>query len=101
MTHNILDYCKEHNVEYLFLDFFGTIVRRNCTPEEVKILWAKKLALKLNYAVDETMLFLLRKKAEGNKDKPIPPLPLVSCTAAPSDKAGDAHRCMPRMQAAL
>ena len=64
MTHNILDYCKEHNVEYLFLDFFGTIVRRNCTPEEVKILWAKKLALKLNYAVDETMLFLLRKKAE-------------------------------------
>lgn len=64
MAHNILDYCKEHNVEYLFLDFFGTIVQRNCTPEEVKILWAKNLALKLNYAVAETTLFLLRKKAE-------------------------------------
>lgn len=64
MTHNILNYCKEHNIEYLFLDFFGTIVQRNCTPEEVKILWAKNLALELNYAVAETTLFLLRKKAE-------------------------------------
>ena len=44
---------------------------------------------------------LLRKKGKGNKDKPIPPLPLVSCTAASSDKAGDAHRCMPSMQAAI
>lgn len=64
MINEILDYCEKNKIEYIFLDFFGTIVQRNCAPEEVKNLWAKKLALELNYSINEELLLLLRKKSE-------------------------------------
>lgn len=64
MSNEILDYCNKHHIKCLFLDFFGTIIQRNCTPEEVKILWSKMLASELNYTVDEERLLFLRKKSE-------------------------------------
>ncbi|MDD3362078.1 MAG: HAD family hydrolase [Hespellia sp.] len=64
MTSEILNYCKKNKIECIFLDFFGTIVQRNCAPEEVKYLWAKKLALELKYSVDEEWLLMIRKKSE-------------------------------------
>ena len=64
MTNEILAYCERNDIKYLLLDFFGTIVQRDCTPEEVKRSWSKKLAQGLRYAVDEGTLFLLRKKSE-------------------------------------
>ena len=64
MKEKILKYCEENNIEYLFLDFFDTIVQRKCSPEEIKYCWAKKLALKLQYAISEDRLISLRKKSE-------------------------------------
>ena len=60
----ILDYCENKGIQQIFLDFFGTIVKRNCAPEEIKIRWAKEMAQKLCYCIDETQLLLLRKKSE-------------------------------------
>ena len=64
MANQIIDYCDEHKIKCIFLDFFGTIVKRNCAPEEVKYLWAKKLALELKYAINEKGLLMIRKKSE-------------------------------------
>ncbi len=64
MLNEILNYCMSNNIKCIFLDFFGTIVQRNCTPLEVKYLWAKNLALKLSYNVEEECLLELRKKSE-------------------------------------
>lgn len=64
MINEILNYCKKNKIECIFLDFFGTIVQRNCSPEEIKYLWAKKLALELKYSIDENQLLMLRKKSE-------------------------------------
>lgn len=64
MASEIIDYCNENKIKYIFLDFFGTVVKRNCAPDEVKYLWAKKLALELKYTVDEIKLLMLRKKSE-------------------------------------
>lgn len=64
MSDEILDYCNKHQIKCIFLDFFGTIIKRNCAPEEVKILWSKMLASELNYTVDEERLVFLRKKSE-------------------------------------
>ena len=64
MINKILNYCSNNHIKCIFLDFFGTIVQRNCSPEEIKSLWAKRLALDLEYIVDEEELLLLRKKSE-------------------------------------
>lgn len=64
MKDRILEYCEKYNIEYLLVDFFGTIVQRNCTSEEIKHSWAKKLARALQYTIDEAHLLLLRKKSE-------------------------------------
>ena len=64
MSNEILDYCIKHQIKCMFLDYFGTIIQRNCSPGEVKILWAKMLASELNYTVDEERLLFLRKKSE-------------------------------------
>lgn len=64
MTSSILKYCEKNGVSCIFLDFFGTIVKRDCGPEEIKFLWAKTLAHRLKYAVDEEQLIFLRKKSE-------------------------------------
>lgn len=64
MLNQILSYCKKQNIKCIFLDFFGTIVQRKCGPQEVKLLWAKKLSCKTRYIFDEKQLALLRKKSE-------------------------------------
>lgn len=64
MLNQILSYCEKQNVKCIFLDFFGTIVQRKCGPQEVKLLWAKKLVNKIRYILDEKQLVLLRKKSE-------------------------------------
>lgn len=64
MINEILDYCSNNHIKCIFLDFFGTIVQRNCSPTEIKNLWAKRLALELEYIIDEEKLLLLRKKSE-------------------------------------
>lgn len=64
MLNQILSYCEKQNIKCIFLDFFGTIVQRKCSPQEVKLLWAKKLSCKIRYTFDEKQLVLLRKKSE-------------------------------------
>lgn len=64
MLNQILEYCDKNEIKYIFLDFFGTIVQRNCLPEEIKVLWAKNLAKTLCYIIDEKQLLALRQKAE-------------------------------------
>lgn len=64
MISEILNYCLNNHIKCIFLDFFGTIVQRNCSPTEIKNLWAKRLALELEYIIDEEKLLLLRKKSE-------------------------------------
>lgn len=64
MISSILKYCEENGIKCIFLDFFGTIVKRDCAPEEIKFLWAKTLAHRLKYAVDEEQLIFLRRKSE-------------------------------------
>ena len=64
MTNQIMEYCEKHGIKYMFLDFFGTIVQRNCEPAEIKVLWAKKMAKVFQYIVDEKQLLMLRQKSE-------------------------------------
>lgn len=64
MTEEVLKYCEDNKIKCVFFDFFGTIVKRNCAPEEIKIFWAKTLALKLKYNISEEYLLTLRKKSE-------------------------------------
>ena len=64
MLNQILSYCEKQNIKCIFLDFFGTIVQRKCGPQEVKLLWAKKLSCKIKYTFDEKQLALLRTKSE-------------------------------------
>ena len=64
MIQEVLGYCNNKKIEYLFLDFFGTIVQRDCSPGEVKILWSIILSMKLDFTIEEEELLILRKKAE-------------------------------------
>ncbi len=64
MLNEVLQYSSEKTIKCLFLDFFGTVVQRNCDPEEIKYLWAKRLAFNLNFLIDENRLLILRKKSE-------------------------------------
>ena len=65
MLNQILSYCEKQNIKCIFLDFFGTIVQRKYGPQEVKLLWAKKLSCKIRYAFDEKRLTVQEKSLNG------------------------------------
>lgn len=61
---HILEYCDENRIRFVFLDFFGTVVTRRCSPDEIKHGWAKKMSASLKFKIDERIIYALRIQSE-------------------------------------
>lgn len=61
---HILEYCDENRIRFVFLDFFGTVVTRRCSPDEIKHGWAKKMSASLKFKIDEKIIYALRIQSE-------------------------------------
>lgn len=57
-------YCEMNNIQYIFLDFFGTIVTRDCQPNEIKYNWAKELSIECFREIEDKLLYNVRIQAE-------------------------------------
>ncbi len=65
----IVTYSLKNRIKWAFFDYFGTTVNRNCTPDEVKKLWAKRMSEKLRFSVDNNLLYETRIGAEKKLQK--------------------------------
>lgn len=60
----VINYCNTYNIKYVLFDFFGTLLTRNCLPNEIKHSWAKEMSVIFKHKIDEELLFHLRIQAE-------------------------------------
>ena len=60
------DICKYLTSEtrWLLVDYYDTLVTRDCNPEDIKILWANVLANYIEYKISGTELLAIRKASE-------------------------------------
>ncbi|WP_027623959.1 HAD-IA family hydrolase [Clostridium lundense] len=65
------DISNWENIRVVAFDFFDTLVHRNCHPEIVLYNWAKKLSVFIDYSVEPSVLYSLRKQQEGVNRKKI------------------------------
>jgi len=61
---SIITYCNEHNIQYVLIDFFNTIVSRTCAPDEIKRLWAKEMSVFLKGKISNHILYECRRETE-------------------------------------
>lgn len=48
------------NYEYYFFDFFGTIMFRDCSADDIKRIWAKQFSACLDYKISDLGLYKIR-----------------------------------------
>ena len=52
------------NYDYYLFDFFGTIVFRDCSADDIKRIWAKQFSAYLNYEISDLDLYKIRISSE-------------------------------------
>lgn len=65
MLNNKLMICCSTEL-YIAFDFFDTLVKRDCEPEQTLYEWSKNMARKLCFAFSPSRLYDVRKSAERN-----------------------------------
>lgn len=50
--------------KYYFFDFFGTVMNRRCSGDDIKRIWSNRMSLFLNHAVSSDILYKLRLASE-------------------------------------
>lgn len=51
-------------MKWLFVDYFDTLVVRNCTPDNIKRIWAKEIAIQSNGYLNAVEIYKIRIAAE-------------------------------------
>lgn len=52
------------NFEYYFCDFFGTLMFRDCSPDDIKRIWSNSIVTKLDIKIDVEEMYHLRRSCE-------------------------------------
>ena len=60
------------NFDFYFFDFFGTVMLRDCSADDIKRIWAKHVSYSLSLKVSEYELYRIRKSSEIKVSKENP-----------------------------
>lgn len=60
----IIDLCGTEDCEWVFFDFFDTIVHRKCNPQDIKRFWAKSIYYMLDCNISHELIYTIRQDAE-------------------------------------
>lgn len=61
---NLMNIVEEKNINYIYTDYFDTVISRKIHPENIKRLWAKQVSRYLDADIDGAFVYDLRSKLE-------------------------------------
>lgn len=59
----VMDHISHNKIKWVFVDFFDTLISRNCAPETIKMQWARRVARDVSLTTAKT-IYDIRKEAE-------------------------------------